>query len=30
MLYSQQFILEKRLWFFIFIVISLMSEPLLL
>jgi hypothetical protein len=30
MLYSQQLILEKRLWFFIFIVISLMSEPLLL
>ena len=30
MLYSQQFILEQRLWFFIFIVISLMSEPLLL
>ena len=30
MLYNQQFILEKRLWFFTFIVISLMSEPLLL
>lgn len=30
LMYTQQFILEKRLWFFIFIVISLMSEPLLL
>lgn len=30
LLYKQQFVLEKRIWFFIFIVISLMSEPLLL
>ena len=29
-LYNQQFVLEKRLWFFIFMVISLMTEPLLL
>lgn len=30
MLYQQQFILEKRNWFFIFIIISLMTEPILL
>lgn len=29
-LYNQQFFLQKRLWFFIFIMISLMTEPLLL
>ena len=30
MLYQQQFILEKRNWFFIFIIISLMTEPIML
>lgn len=30
MLFKQQFVLEKRKWFFIFIIISLMTEPLLL
>lgn len=30
LLYYQQFFFEMRLWFFIFIVISLMTEPLLL
>ncbi len=29
-MYNQQFMLEKRLWFFIFTVVSLMTEPLLL
>ena len=30
LLYNQQFFFEKRFWFFIFIFISLMTEPLLL
>jgi hypothetical protein len=30
MLYHQNFVLEKRNWFYIFIIISLMTEPILL